>query len=473
MHNHPIAGSATASQDASAGRPTPPTRPIGSTRPARPFGPEAGWRTHALQDAVWLLDRWSERTAAGQAPPSGSDHPSDPGVPVLAHLLAGTTEVPAATAVAARATVLWARGAGRGMSHPGLYDGGLAGTLVGLRQAATLHPALHPVADRLAGRLLERASTEAARANHGAVTFRDYDLILGPAGTLLAMSAAAPGRPDHPDGAGPHHPQALARLGRCLAALCATAELDGLRTHYPGHPQLGWLHGRINTGMGHGAAGVLTALTAAVRQAGRADPSGAEGPEDASRGAPEDLPELVAALRRVSRWLRRQAFVDARGVRSWDGAGLDAVPPGGARRRQAWCYGTPGVAWALWDAADACGDQDDREFAAAAFDSLVAGYDEEFHLFGDHLGDRLGLCHGAAGVLAVADALHRHAQLPSATALRARLLVHLDRRRLQTRALGEERTALLGGACGTLSVVLTATATGTNGRGWLPCLGLR
>ncbi|MEE6264193.1 lanthionine synthetase LanC family protein [Streptomyces diastatochromogenes] len=404
---------------------------------------EARWRAHALQDAVLLLDRYVERAGTGQAPGAGG-HPSDPGVPVLARLVADRGD-PVATAAASRATAVWARTAGRGAGHPGLYDGGLAGTLVGLRQAATLHPALHQVADRLADRLPARILAGAARTTPGAVTFRDYDLILGPAGTLLALSSAAPER----------H-RVLVRLGRCLAALCAADGLDGLRTHYPEHPQLGWLDGRINTGTGHGVAGVLTALAVAARQAEEGDASAA--------------PELAAALRRTSRWLRGQSFVDARGIRSWDGAGPAAAPPGGARCRQAWCYGAPGVSWALWDVGDTLRDPAVRDFAGAAFDTLAAGYDEDFHLFGDHLGDRLGLCHGAAGVLAVADALHRHARLPSATALRARLLAHLDAHRAGTRALGEERMGLLGGAGGALSAVLTATG---GARDWLPCLGLR
>ncbi|KUL38833.1 hypothetical protein ADL22_16320 [Streptomyces sp. NRRL F-4489] len=419
---------------------------------------ETRLRAHAVEDAVELLDRWTERTGTARAPDPAAGHPSDPGIPVLARLVAECGD-PAATATAARATARWARSAGRGPGHPGLYDGGLAGTLVGLRHAAALHPQLHRVADRLAGRLLDRTLAGTARTVPGAVTFRDYDLILGPAGTLLALSTAAPDRlgdPDRPGGPGapgPSRARALTRLARPLAALCAAPDLGGLRAHYLGHPHLGWLHGRVNTGMGHGVAGLLTALATAVRHG-----------ED--RGGPE----VAAALGRASGWLRRQSFTDARSIRSWDGAGPAAAPPEGARRRQAWCYGAPGVSWALWEAADAQPDAAAREFAIDAFAGLAAGYHEEFHLFGDHPGDRLGLCHGAAGVLAVADALFRHAGLPAAGVLRARLLGHLDRGRAEIRALGAERMALLGGAAGTLSAVLTATG---GDRAWLPCLGLR
>ncbi|MEU5836526.1 lanthionine synthetase LanC family protein [Streptomyces diacarni] len=405
--------------------------------------------------------------SASSTPPTVSaEHPGDPGVPVLARLVAAMGDAEAA-AVAARAAAVWARDAGRGPGHRGLFDGGLAGTLVGLRQCAVLHPALHPVADRLRDRLLDHparpfAGGEAeppgrprgAPERYGAVTFPDYDLIVGPSGVLLALTAdghEARGTPGEAE-SGPAAYAAYVSSAARLAALCDGAELPGLRTHYPAHPLLGWLHGRINTGMGHGVAGVTAALTAAVRQVG-------------------PRPELAAALRNTSRWLMKESFDDARDIRTWTGCGLDgqARPPG-AHARQAWCYGTPGVSWALWDAADALGDPVGAAWAAAAFRTLADGYHEGFHLFGDHPGDRLGLCHGAAGVLAVADAMRRHGRLPAAAALRERLLGHFVAQEDELWSLAGERCGLLGGAGGALAAVLTATG---GNRGWLPCAGLR
>ncbi|WP_326691065.1 hypothetical protein OIE63_30630 [Streptomyces sp. NBC_01795] len=200
------------------------------------------------------------------------------------------------------------------------------------------------------------------------------------------------------------------------------------------------------------------------------DPAHRESPRDAVRRL-GPRPELAGALANTCRWLRRESYQDARDIRTWSGAG----PGGGARlsganARQAWCYGTPGVAWALWDAAEVLGDGETGVWAAEAFTSLADGYHEGFHLFGEHPGDRLGLCHGAAGVLAVADAFHRHAALPAATALRSRMLHHLLAAEDELRALGRERAGLLTGVGGALAAVLTATGgSGT----WLPCLGLR
>ncbi|MFF8912037.1 lanthionine synthetase LanC family protein [Streptomyces sp. NPDC015032] len=376
-------------------------------------------------------------------PDTGGATP-DPGIPVLASVVADTDD-PAAVASAARAAAAWARTVGRGACHSGLYDGGLAGTLVGLRLGARIHPPLHRAADRLRDHLLDKAWTRPWRTVD--VGLPDYDLVSGPSGTLLALCAGT---------SQPRRGQ-LIPFTVHLTELCDSGDLRRLRIgRYSNHPRLGWLHGRVNTGMGHGVAGLVAGLTAAVRRVG-------------------PWPELLDALRGATRWLVRQSFDDARSIRSWDGAGLDgSPPPAGARVRQAWCYGTPGVAWALWDASDALGDQSTADWAAAAFCTLAERYDEDFHLFGDPLTDRLGLCHGAAGVLAVADAFHRWARLPAATTLRDRLTEHLSSRLPEALAPGAPRcvrTSLLDGAPGALSALLTATHD--TSRDWLPCLGLR
>ncbi|MEU3527907.1 lanthionine synthetase LanC family protein [Streptomyces sp. NPDC038707] len=373
----------------------------------------------------YLLD-WAE------APERGG-HLCDPGIPVLAHLVADERASPAAVAV-------WSRTAGRGPSHPALYDGGLAGTLVGLRLGARVHPGLRAAADRLGTHLAGRPLRYRA---HG-VAFPDYDLISGPSGLLLALCATEEARPV---------PRPLAAH---LALLCDEDELGRLRAgQYADHPLLAWMQGRINTGMGHGVAGLVTALTAALR---RTDPD---------TGLADDL---AGALRRATRWLVRQAYDDERGIRTWPGAGLAHPPSPEADPRQAWCYGTPGVAWALWDAADALGDGAAADWAASAFTTLAERYDETFHLFGDTPGDRLGLCHGAAGVLAVADAFDRHARLPAAGALKDRLVAHLTARAAALPLAGWPAD-LLTGPPGVLAALLTAVDGAP--RDWLPCLGLR
>ncbi|MFD7066936.1 lanthionine synthetase LanC family protein [Streptomyces sp. NPDC059913] len=393
-------------------------------------GNQAPPRRAALDLAVRFLDDFAR----------GPHVAPDPGVPVLAALVAETHGTGAADTVR-RAVSAWARTVGRGPSHDGLYDGGLAGTFTGLRMAARIHPPLHRAADRLRDHLLDRAAAHPWRTTD--VGLPDYDLIGGPSGTLLALCA---GEPE------PTSRQLLPYAAH-LALLCDDGELRRLRIgQYAGHPHLGWLHGRVNTGMGHGVAGLAAALTAAVRRTG-------------------PRPRLTNALRRAVRWLIRQSFDDARSVRSWDGAGLDGPPPTGPLSRQAWCYGTPGITWALWDAADALGDRETADWAAHAFTTVADQYDMAFHLYGAPLTDRLGLCHGAAGVLVVADAFHRWARVPAAAPLAARLTEHLGSRLPDALAAARPSAALLDGAPGALAALLTVTHPAS--RDWLPCLGLR
>ncbi|MYW06687.1 subtilin biosynthesis protein spaC, partial [Streptomyces sp. SID3343] len=83
--------------------------------------------------------------------------------------------------------------------------------------------------------------------------------------------------------------------------------------------------------------------------------------------------------------------------------------------------------------------------------------------------DHLGVCHGAAGVLAVADAFARHAWLPEADALRTRLTAYVGAglAGVPNPAAGDGTLLGLLGA----PVVLSTLRTGA--RGWLACLGLR
>jgi len=100
--------------------------------------------------------------------------------------------------------------------------------------------------------------------------------------------------------------------------------------------------------------------------------------------------------------------------------------------------------------------------AVEAMRTLCAAYDPHHHL--DH--DPLAVCHGAAGVLLVADAFARHAGLPAAAALRDDLAAHLTER---LDAVTRLDATLLSGAPGVLAALLTAAG---GDRGWLPCLAL-
>ncbi|PWW53075.1 lanthionine synthetase LanC family protein [Actinokineospora spheciospongiae] len=373
-----------------------------------------------------VLTSWTARHPMGTAGP-------DLGPAVLSTLVAAH---PDATGEQRRtcgeATDLWLRTGLRGRAGTGLHDG-LSGLVAGLGLIAGVRPDVGPAAQRAARSLATAADRRPWRTS--AVGFTDYDLVSGPAGTLLAQPAGTP-----PGGAAAH-----------LAALAADPDLAGLRIGaHRDHPLVGWTQGDVVTGLAHGAAGVLAALSAV-------DPT----------------EEAVRAVAHLSTWLVAGLYVDGAGIVSWRYAA--GGKPEAVAHRQGWCYGNPGVSWALWAAgralvrAGAPGGEDLCDLAVRAVGTLCGGYDADVHLDGDRDSDRLGVCHGAAGVLLVADAFARHTGSAPAAALRDWLTGHLHDRLDRVARLAGTDTTLLSGATGVLAALLTTAGAD---RGWLRCLAL-
>ena len=375
----------------------------------------------------------------------------DPGPLLTAALLARRPgagvdlDAGGAAAVAVRAWLAASRGRA---AHLGVSGRGLAGCVLALRQAATAWPALRPLAVRARAELVARAERQPWRRD--LVAWPDYDLITGASGTLLTLAA-------DPDGT----PADCAATVAHLVGLCTGTGLPGLRLGQHRDDELiGWNYGRVNCGMGHGAPGVAAALRGAA-DAGALPPDGVE------------------ALRNVASWLAEQSFVDARGVRTWPAGGLDATgrpEPGAgaphAARRQAWCYGTPGTSWTLWEAGRVLGDPDLTALAEQAAGSFIAAYDDGFYL-DEEYPDRVGICHGAAGLLLIFDAFARHAGLPGAAGLAEHLAGFLAARLDRIVAGLDTDPTLLSGAGGVIAALLTYHGDGPGGRLWLAAFGLR
>jgi hypothetical protein len=230
--------------------------------------------------------------------------------------------------------------------------------------------------------------------------------------------------------------------------------LDRLRVGFYRDDRLrSWNFGRINTGMAHGVAGVAAALRAA------------------SETAPWVRQQLGPPLRRVCRWLMEESFNDSRGLLTWTPGGREgAPPPSGASSRQAWCYGAPGVAWALWESARVLDDPGLRSFAEDAMRTFCAAFAEERYIDDAPADDALAFCHGAAGTLAIADAFARSAKLTEAASLADRLEAYLLARLDEVQALAERNMTLLTGASGILAVLLTRHG---GRRDWLSQFALR
>ncbi|HWK28577.1 MAG TPA: lanthionine synthetase LanC family protein [Solirubrobacter sp.] len=309
--------------------------------------------------------------------------------------------------------------------------GGLGGFSAGIRALIAVDDGFAPLQDALEAQT--RRVLAGARWRTSAVAWVDYDLFRGPSGLVLS------GTPDASAPAAVH-----------LARLCDEPGLERLRAGSEISAPSAFNIGRINTGMGHGVTGVASALRHAVETFG-----------DAYR----------PPLRRACDWLVGEAYLAERDFITWPPVGRDAAEPtAGADRRQAWCYGTPGVAWALWDAGRVLGDGSLRLLGEEAMRSFCRVYDPDFSFPIHDASEELAVCHGMAGTLAVADAFARHAALPEAQALRAELAAALLDRAGRVADIARTDMSVLNGAGGIVAVLLSACG---GPREWLCQLALR
>lgn len=399
------------------------------------------------------MDRW---------PGDDPEREPDWGVPLLASLVGQAWPRPGhgrwvgGREVMGPVVLAWASRYARGAGYPGVYGRGLAGCALGLGHAARVEPRLARAA-RLATRQVAQWGAQFrwdGQAGSG-LAARDYDLISGVAGVTAALAALDPFAPRLPD-----NQVALAALVGALVDLCDSDDLDGLRIRsHAGIELARWNVGTVNVGLAHGVPGVLAALVAAWPLL----PS-------ASR------PAAAQAIRRVARWLVRHGCRYGE-VHGWPFAVGGSVAGGGHGpssstqwRRQAWCYGTPGVAWQIAEAGRVLADGELREVGVAAMASLCVAWDDDYHLDASTTSDRLAFCHGAAGVLAVSDAFALHCGLLVAGRLADHLAALVARRLPEVGELARRDLSALSGASGVLSVLLSRDP---DRRGWLCAVGLR
>lgn len=267
---------------------------------------------------------------------------------------------------------------------PGLYRGvpalSFALTRAALASGRPLRAADH-LADRVRDFACELARWERRRRPQDGtcVTIGTYDVVSGLAG-LGAHLLDAPGRSEAPA-------EVLTALtgltvplrlgGRCLPGWWTAQRQEGLAsaTAETGH---------ANVGLAHGAPGPL-ALLALAREAG------------------VTVPGQDAAVRVLAGWLmeiRRQGDDGP-----WWPRTVVLGPDGGtvaneaAPGRPSWCYGTPGIARALYLAGRALDVPEWRDTAVAAWRAALA---DARRAHESRAAGRLtdaGLCHGWGGLL--------------------------------------------------------------------------
>jgi hypothetical protein len=316
--------------------------------------------------------------------------------------------------------------------------GGIGGFIAGVRALVAIDTEFSTVYDDLIDQT--RCLMAGMQWRTSAVAWVDYDLFRGPAGVVLAgASSTYPTEPFVP--AACH-----------LARLCGDPGLEGLRAGTEISPLSAFNVGRINTSMGHGVAGVASALRHAVETF-------------------EEAGDYRPALRRACDWLVEEAYLADRDFITWPPVGRDGARASGAvNRRQAWCYGTPGVAWTLWDAGRVLGDTSLQVLGEEAMRSFCRVFDTDFHFHIHDISEELAICHGAAGTLAVADAFARYASLPEAASLRDELEQYLLDRSDQIADIARTDMTILNGAGGIVAAMLSVHG---GARSWLCQIALR
>lgn len=227
----------------------------------------------------------------------------------------------------------------------------------------------HAIDDRLCKELEARgAQTEHARAG---VPFGLFDLISGWTGVIAYLLE----RRDEPR-LREHLMKLTERLVRLVLegderpAWYTPSSLCGDKTLAARYPE-----GILNCGLAHGIPGPLAVLSLALRDGVVVD-------------------GIQEAIGKVAQWLIDHRIEDDSGV-SWP----SVVPVGGASSdgagRVAWCYGSPGVARALWLAGQATGEQSWCGLAIAAMEAVFRRPKEARGIFSPTF------CHGLAGLLAI------------------------------------------------------------------------
>jgi hypothetical protein len=207
--------------------------------------------------------------------------------------------------------------------------------------------------------------------------------------------------------------------------------------------------GNLNCGLAHGIPGPLALLALALRE-GR------------------EVEGQAAAIERMADWLTAHRVDDRWGV-NWPSAvplpapdETAAVPQPPRATRAAWCYGSPGIARALWLAGDALGDSAMRDLAVEAMLAVHRRPKQARQI------ESPTFCHGVAGLLQIELRFARDTGRAEFAEASAALVDQLLEAYEPERPLGYaslepgdnpvDRAGLLDGAPG-VAMVLLAAAT--------------
>lgn len=293
--------------------------------------------------------------------------------------------------------------------------------------------------------VIERAAQVLAACPHGCAASL-YDIVSGFAGAgagayLLCRAFDQPAR---------HVLQSV------LAVLVSlSAETDGLlHCHVPPEQQLqdtwaeSYPDGHTNCGLAHGIPGPL-ALLSLARRAG------------------VEVPGIDEAIAHIADWLVAHCLEDEWGINwpaAWPVGRFHAAPTTRRSSRTAWCYGTPGVARALWLAGSALGC---AQYQKIALEGMQAVYRQPLPV---RRIDSPSFCHGVAGLLQITLRFANESDDPcfeEAATILSRQLLDLYQpealpgyRHLESQGVLVDHPWLLNGAVGVALVLLAAASPG-------------
>jgi lantibiotic modifying enzyme len=333
-----------------------------------------------------------------------------------------------------------------GYQHCGLFSGlsGLAFAAWCLsRGGSRYQKLLLTIEDSLLPRAIELAH-RLVPVRPG-MSFSEFDVISGLSGVAAYLLC----RRDRPEAAAALREvlESLVRLTRANGSLPSwytPVEFLVDETMVAMYP-----NGNLNCGLAHGIPGPLTVMALA-------------------RQHDVDVSGLTEAIVTITDWLLAQRIEDPWGV-NWP----SAVPAGAGEddrdttfasvtSRAAWCYGSPGVIRALWQAGKALDDQPLCELAVAALEDVFRRPIAERRI------DSPTFCHGVAGLLQITLRMANDTGTPSlvtaARDLSAQLLSAYDPGHvlgyysLEPGGTQVDQPGLLDGAPG-VALVLLAAAT--------------
>ena len=329
----------------------------------------------------------------------------------------------------------------------GMYCGlgGLALTSWYLSRGHTRYERLRRTVETTLVDRVTSAATALVQASHHGIGVSAFDVISGLAGAGRFLLLRA-------DEAGPGHRTSLEAVLRALISL--TEEQNGV-PHWHTPPrflsdeasrQL-YPHGNLNCGLAHGIPGPLALLSMATI-------------------AGVTVERQLEAIRRIAEWLERSQIHDEWGV-SWPTAvplAADGTPDGTATcrpSRTAWCYGSPGIARALWLAGDALGEASYQDLAVSAMEAVYRRPLSVRQI------DSPTFCHGVAGLQQITLRFAHDSGLPAfAEAARSlhRQMIDayepesvLGYRNVEPGGRRVDQPGLLDGAAGVALVLLAAS----------------